>query len=103
MPWTHDLGRTFVHGIRYPMDGAPRFERSETMEVEPPYRVGKGVCVRWWRRRAVVIGRWGKETRTEHEALYDALRARDMDADVQEVKDWRGPPSGENDWKIIKF
>jgi hypothetical protein len=79
MPQTRDIGRLFFHGFRYPMKGAPRLERGvETVEVEPPYRVGRGFSVRWGPRRALVFGRWGLETREEAEALYDALRARDM-------------------------
>ena len=50
MPQTRDIGRVFVHAWRYPLDGAPRIEKAETVEVEYPYRLGKGFCVRLWGR-----------------------------------------------------
>ena len=92
MPQTRDLGRVFVHGWQYPLDGAPRWERNvETIEVEPPYRLGKGFCVRLWGRRALVIGRWGSESRDEAQALYEALRARDMEEETADIVHWRAP------------
>jgi hypothetical protein len=93
MPQTHDIGRLFLHTFRYPLKGAPLIDRAKAVEVEPPYRVGRGVTLRWGPRRALVIGRWGLETRDEGEALYDALKARDLDEDVKTVKGWRAPES----------
>jgi hypothetical protein len=107
VPQTHDLGRLFVHGFRYPMDDAPRFERGvETVEVEEPYRLGQAVSLRLWGRRALVVGWWGKEGRTEAQALYEALKASDMDipvgAEVVGITQWRPPEPEEPDepWSL---
>lgn len=96
MPQTKDIGRLYLHVFRYPIPGAPVIERAATVEVEPPYRRGKGLCVRLVARYALVIGWWGQEAGEEGEALYEALRARDrrMAGPIEEGEDWLG----EEEW-----
>lgn len=100
MPQTRDVGRFFAHTFTYPLKGAPLVERAETVEVEPPYRLGKGISVRLWGRRALILGRWGKTTRAEAEALYEALKASDMDVCAREIETWGAPAPEETSWQF---
>lgn len=100
MPYTRDVGRLFVHGFRYPLKGAPLVERAETVEVEPPYRLGKGISLHLWGRRALIVGFWGKVTREETSALYEALKASDMDVSARVIQDWSAPAPEETTWRF---
>lgn len=92
MPETRDVGRFYAHTLRYPILGAPRFERGvKTVEVEEPYRRGRAVTIRLGRRWAVVVGRWGLPgDQDEDKALQDALRASWLDVDSEEISEWLG-------------
>ena len=99
MPQTHDLGRLYIHAMGYPFPGAPLLDWASTVEVEPPYRRGRGVCVRYTPRRAVVVGWWGLATQEEDEALREATSAVLLNVSLDELLDWRGPlPEEEVDW-----
>lgn len=98
MPQTHDLGRLFVHGLNYPFPGAPLVDRANTVEVEPPYRRGRGLCVRYTPRRAFVVGWWGPPTWEEQEALREAVDAVLLDIPLEDILTWRAPlPDGWED------
>lgn len=64
------------------------FDRAFANEVEAPYRVGKGVGIRIWRRTALIVGWWSDRTSDEVEGLRRILRARDLDVSVEEVSSW---------------
>lgn len=102
MPETHDVGRLYFHTFRYPIPGAPLCERATTVEVEPPYRRGKAVCVRYTPRRAVVVGWWGKTSGEEDEALREATSAILLNVPLETILTWRAPlPDEEVDWDVI--
>lgn len=91
MPETKDVGRFYFHPMKYPIGGAPRFERTITKEIEEPYRKGDSLVVRLGRRAAVVLGRWREPVDVdEDEALLDALEGYEPDVETEEIKTWAG-------------
>lgn len=88
MPETRDIGRVYVHSFKYPLRGAPLFERANTNEVEWPYRRGRGVMLRIGRFRAIALGRWRDEERDEDEALLEALEGEEMDVEIDVIRQW---------------
>lgn len=88
--------------MHYPFPGAPFLDRAHTVEVEPPYRRGRGFCLRYTPRRAVVVGRWGTQTQEEQEALTEATSAILLNVPLEELLTWRAPlPDEEVDWDLI--
>lgn len=66
---THDLGPLYWHTMRVPRT-VPVLQRDGvTHEVEPPWRIGRCVVLRVW-KRALAVGWWGA-ARSEEEMLED--------------------------------
>lgn len=94
MPRTHDIGRFYFHGLRYPVTGAPVLERAVTAEVEPPYREGRGWAVKLAPRTVLIVGWWFDTGRDEEEALTAALGALGLAVAPAELGQWPGGSNG---------
>lgn len=99
---THDLGRLYAHGMRYPADGSwPVIDLGSSHEVEEPWRIGRCVVLRLpLTRAAAVIGWWGPP-RSYEELLEDERNSsRDTagSLSVETLRSWRPPPSDEADF-----
>lgn len=78
---THDLGPLFVHGIKLRKD-SPLVHTFPSHEMEEPYRRSNTLILRLPRgHRGVAIGWWRRTTRTEEQALLEALQGRKMTDD----------------------
>jgi hypothetical protein len=82
---THDVGKFYWHTMIYPIKPPVLFEKANTQEIEPPYRFGSGVCIRFpFTRASLVFGKWVKSY-SESQALTNAVGGRPMN---QEEVDW---------------
>lgn len=91
MPETRDIGRFYAHTMRYPETNGwpPLVEAANTQEVEEPYRKGRGVVLRLWGRKAVVLGRWKKPVGVDtDDALMAALEGEVLPVTADEIADW---------------
>lgn len=91
---THDLGRLYCHGMRYPAGRWPRLDIGTSHEVEEPWRIGRCVVVRIpLTRAAAVIGWWGRG-RTIDEVRLAELDNNDVSEPVtpETVRAWQAPP-----------
>lgn len=91
---THDLGRLYCHGMRYPAGQWPIVDLGSSHEVDEPWRLGRCLVLRLpLSRVAAVIGWWGKP-RT-YEELLEAEQAAERDAHepltVETLRTWEPP------------
>lgn len=77
---THDVGRLYWHTMAVPT-GGPLVELGQSHEVEEPWRVGRCVVLRVW-RRALVVGWWGRGR-----SLAEVVAAEKAELDLQR-EDW---------------
>lgn len=84
---TFDIGRLYL--VRYD-HCTKQFERAVSRESEPPYRVGRGVAVRVWKNRGLVLGFWGKPAPDIDTGLFNALGAREMSVRTEAIEGWGG-------------
>lgn len=93
MPKVHNIGPLFTQVTNFPYDwGSKVITRGWTQEIEPPYRTSKPFIVRLPRYKAIVFGKW-TGTKTEEEALNDALARRDLTyEDFTEEAGWTPAP-----------
>lgn len=85
MAKTHTVGKYFWHGFIYPIKPPVLFEKSETQEIEEPYRGGHGYAIRLpLTRLALVVGKWTNQY-SESMALTRAINGRAMS---QNEVDW---------------
>lgn len=55
---THDIGKTYVHGVRL-LWNAPPYHRAPTVELDEPYRVGRSHVIHFWPTTlGLSFGRW---------------------------------------------
>lgn len=87
---TRDLGRLFVTLL----DNPSKFlEKTSSQMVEPPYRAGVGIALRFSRTKALVVGWWGPRVEVDEEDD-DAddrysVRGRSIeDITVEEIASW---------------
>ena len=93
MPKVHNIGPLFTQVTNFPYEwGSKIVTRGWTQEIEPPYRTSKPFIVRLPRYKAIVFGKW-TGTKTEEEALNDALARRDLTyEDFTEEAGWTPAP-----------
>lgn len=74
---TKDLGPLYFTKVTMPVGVWPPFTYAETRRTEPPWRIGRGIAIRFSRERAAVFGVWGfkRKFETEEDGLRDAMRA----------------------------
>jgi hypothetical protein len=78
----------FATTLRYPSRRFPLSEKSRTVEVSAPWRIGMGRSFRVpFTRRALVIGRWGAAGE-EEERLTEALGLAEFSAATEEIAEW---------------
>lgn len=94
MPKVHNIGPLFTQVTNFPYEwGSKIVTRGWTQEIEPPYRTSKPFIVRLPRYKAIVFGKW-TGTKTEEEALNDALARRDLTyEDFTEEAGWTPAPN----------
>lgn len=99
---THDLGRLYIHSMTVPRSG-PLVELGTSHEVEEPWRVGRCVVLRVW-KRALVVGWWGPG-RTREEVVAAELDAQAVDVPVDDIRDRFRPEPGHallpEGWKVV--
>lgn len=73
MAQTHDgpFG-LFWHTVQ--LENAPRFHKAPTREIEWPYRISQSLVIARKDGRGLVLGRWRRNKKEEHEALLDTLK-----------------------------
>ena len=82
---TFDIGRLYVTVG----PTLKQFSRSFAREAEEPYRLGRGVAIRYRPGRAIMIGWWDRGVADEDEGLHRMLDADRLDAHVEEIRQWR--------------
>lgn len=94
MPKVHNIGPLFTQVTNFPYEwGSKIVTRGWTQEIEPPYRTSKPFIVRLPRYKAIVFGKW-TGTKTEEEALNNALARRDLTyEDFTEEAGWTPAPN----------
>ena len=77
------LFRSFYwHSINYGYKPKELFEKAESREIEPPFRAGKGLAIRFpFSKRGLVIGLWRKTGLSELQALTYAVNGRGLNKD----------------------
>lgn len=76
---THGAWRFFWHTISLKQDG-PIYHRYPTHEIDHPYRWANSHILRLpWSSKGLVLGWWRNTTRTEEQAILDAMEGRRMD------------------------
>jgi hypothetical protein len=90
MARTHDVGKKyFWHAMVYPIKPKVIIERSNTQEIEEPFRYGSGLVFRLpFTRLSIVIGKWVAQY-DESQALTNAIAGRAV-------------AEGEFDWDIVR-
>lgn len=89
MPQTHDLGRVFVHGLKYPQIDPPLVELGRSQMIEEPFRKGRSISIRLpWTNYALVLGVWGRQ-QSELDALNWVLSS--YEAPIETLREWRRP------------
>jgi hypothetical protein len=79
VPLTKEVGRTFVHTMKYPSTDFPLMERGFSQEIDYPFRKGSSIVVRVpFSTTAVVVGWWG-QPQDEDDALHSAIGSRFID------------------------
>lgn len=77
------ISRVYFDSFDYPVNmlNIPFFEKAKTVEIEPPFRVGRGLVFRIpFTFRAYVVGFLGKPREINEEtALLEAMWARNID------------------------
>lgn len=105
---THDLGRLYAHSMAVPRSG-PLVELGTSHEVEEPWRVGRCVVLRVW-KRALVVGWWGPpRTLAEMlaaEAVEAEMLAREEDrVSTEQIREDFRPEPGHTllpeGWRVV--
>lgn len=87
---TKDIGNFYWHSLTYPYRPKGLFERAYSQELDPPFRRGHGIAIRFpYSKSAIVLGIWKKTGYTESEALTYAIKGR-------------GLPKEEVNWDFIR-
>ena len=94
MPKVHSVGPLFVQVLDLPVQwGRKVCVRGWTQEIEKPFRTATPLLVRLPNHKALALGRW-TGSKTEEEALNDALQRRDVTYDdFTEEAGWTDPDS----------
>ena len=99
MPKVHQIGaKRFIQYTNFPFKwGWKVVVRGWTQEIEPPYRESKPLILRLPFYKALVFGKW-IGTKTEENALNDALSRRDLTyEDFTEEKGWTPAPDSDRE------
>lgn len=98
MPKVHNIGPVFVQYTKFPYDwGKKVVVRGWTQEIEEPFRTSKPLILRLPNYKALVCGRW-TGSKTEEEALNEALSRRDLTYDdFTEEAGWTPAPDSDRE------
>ena len=83
------FGKLYVDVITYPIfPNQLKIEKGWTNETTEPYRRGSCLVVKPpFIKKAAVVGVWG-QPQDEERALTEAINARKLDVDIEELMEW---------------
>ena len=104
MPKVHSVGPLFVQFTNFPYKWDGKFvTKGWTQEIDEPFRTSAPTIIRLPFYKALVFGRWSG-TKTEEEALNDALGRRDLTTDdFTEEKGWTPAPDSDRETSSNDF
>lgn len=87
MPDTRGIGRVYFHTMPWPKT-APWKDEANTREYEPPYRVGKGVTIRFWPGKALILGKWIATDPVSNSKIREELEGRYFIVQPEKLRNW---------------